>query len=329
MRKSLIVMVLILFCASQALAWHDGGHKLVAAIAFKRLTPDERKKVLEILKHHPRFDPDFDDQMPGSVAAGSDERQQEWLFQQAAVWPDMARQFHGNLKDTYHRPLWHYINRPIFLTDADRTAMEGHLHINLSLDPPATMNKEMNVIQTIRLARKVLKDPMASKMDKGLMLSWLFHTVGDIHQPLHSSALFSSQVFKEGDHGGNLVNTKEESNLHTLWDHFPGDRLSFKNVHNKAKALMAVQDWATAGTAAAGELNESKWLDESFELATTKVYDIDLMAHLRVVEMDGSQVDFPPFDLDDEYLKDADKICDKRVVEAGYRLGEILKQLVQ
>jgi hypothetical protein len=31
MRKSLILTLLILFCASQALAWNDGGHKLVAA----------------------------------------------------------------------------------------------------------------------------------------------------------------------------------------------------------------------------------------------------------------------------------------------------------
>jgi len=33
------------------------------------------------------------------------------------------------------------------------------------------------------------------------MLTWLFHLIGDIHQPLHSTALFSTKLFPEGDRG--------------------------------------------------------------------------------------------------------------------------------
>src|SRR5436190_13946141 len=93
MRKSLVVAVLILFCTSQLVAWHDAGHKLVGAIAFNRLTAEERTKVLAILKNHPRFTPEFEEQMPANVASGTEETQQEWRFQQAAVWPDTARHF--------------------------------------------------------------------------------------------------------------------------------------------------------------------------------------------------------------------------------------------
>ena len=38
--------------------------------------------------------------------------------------------------------------------------------------------------------------------EKAIYLTWLMHLVGDIHQPLHCTAVFREQ-FPNGDKGGN------------------------------------------------------------------------------------------------------------------------------
>ena len=79
-----------------------------------------------------------------------------------------------------------------------------------------------------------MQRPRTSPETRGLLLAWLFHDVGDIHQPLHSSALFSTRLFPDGDRGGNSVKTREAGNLHSLWDGFAGRNTEFRTAHNKA-----------------------------------------------------------------------------------------------
>jgi hypothetical protein len=67
-----------------------------------------------------------------------------------------------------------------------------------------------------------------------VILAWLFHDVGDIHQPLHSTALFSLRLFREGDCGGNLIKTFQAFNLHAVWDQFPGRGDGYQESRNKA-----------------------------------------------------------------------------------------------
>jgi len=39
---------------------------------------------------------------------------------------------------------------------------------------------------------------------KAIALAWLFHLVGDIHQPLHTAQLFTVD-YPKGDRGGNEI----------------------------------------------------------------------------------------------------------------------------
>ena len=58
-------------------------------------------------------------------------------------------------------------------------------------------------------------------LEKSIMLRYLVHVVGDVHQPLHSAELFDDDRFPKGDMGGNLflINYKEDiENLHKFWD---------------------------------------------------------------------------------------------------------------
>lgn len=325
MRRVLVCLVLVLFSASNVLAWGVHGHRVVASIAFRRLDVAHRDAVVAILKEHPRFQQEFDEAMPANIEGAGIATKNEWLFQQAALWPDIARDYHGNLREKFHRPNWHFINQPIFLTAADETALSGSLTVNLKLDPKTIGDKDQNVVQIIRLARKTIKSADAKKSDKALMLSWLFHTVGDLHQPAHSSAMFSKHLFPHGDRGGNMVSTAQHGSLHSLWDGFPGGKSTF--FHARADGFDLIDQLEAHGKTAAMKLDEKDWLDESFALANEKVYNENVRAHLRVFEMDNDH-ELMPVDLSSAYLRAGGKECDKRMIAAGFRLAAVIKELV-
>ena len=305
-----------LLIASPALGWWDGGHQITASIAFRRLRPEQRSRVVALLKAHPRWSVDFEQQMPEQVRTADAETQAEWTFQQAAIWPDLARKFEGADRERFHHSTWHYVNLPHFLTDADRKALNGKVNTNTNLIPPDEPAQDMNIVQTIRIARRIVGDGTASAESRGIMLPWLFHTVGDIHQPLHSTALFSQRLLREGCRGGNLIKTKQRDNLHALWDSLPGEHSSVREAGNRAIALMNRTDLKLEGERAAGKLDELTWLTESHELTIAAVYDTEVLAVLRAAESEGAR-ELPAITLPEDYLKTAGAIAERRVVEAG------------
>ena len=57
---------------------------------------------------------------------------------------------------------------------------------------------------------------------KAIALAWLFHLVGDIHQPLHTAQLFTVD-YPKGDRGGNEICVRvtqagQPMDLHRFWD---------------------------------------------------------------------------------------------------------------
>ncbi len=191
MRQILTAILLAAVC-SQAFAWSEAGHKIVGSIAFRQLTPEQQAKVVAILKNHPRWQEDFASKMPAELT--TDAEKNEWIFQQAAVWPDLVKSLRGDASKFNH-PAWHYIDLPTFLTPEDKAAMDGTLKENISTDLPASEADTVNAIQAIKLARKLVADKATPDDEKAVMLCWIFHDVGDIHQPLHSTALYSRNLF--------------------------------------------------------------------------------------------------------------------------------------
>jgi S1/P1 Nuclease len=329
MLKNIVIGLLIgTVVVSPVQAWNATGHRVIASIAFRQLSVGQQAKVAEMLTRHPRFAQDFAEPMPDEVRDGDAAARQEWAFQQAAVWPDMVRSGPPE-KRVFHRGEWHYVNQPHFLNDASRAELDGKLMINLAMDVPADATLDtgpLNIVQTIRFARKMIADKQTSPNDRAVLLAWLFHTVGDIHQPLHSTAVFSTKLFPTGDRGGNSVKTMQAGNLHSLWDQFPGQSDGFRESRNQALGEMAKPELATIGVQASTNLDEKAWLDESHVLAKSHVYTDDVLSALRRMEAAGDMVDL--IELNPGYLKSGGQVAERRVVEAGYRLGAVLKTLV-
>jgi hypothetical protein len=62
--------------------------------------------------------------------------------------------------------------------------------------------KDVNSINVASSCMSVLKtDKEGITFERAFMARYLLHLVGDIHQPLHSTAMFNS-TYKKGDLGG-------------------------------------------------------------------------------------------------------------------------------
>jgi len=327
--RSALILVTVLGLCPFATAWHQAGHQIVAAIAYRQLTPGDRATLVAILKNHPRFDEDFDSPMSDELDSSREVDVNDWLLQRAAIWPDLARSFKPAEKMKYHHGDWHFINQPCWLNPGDQEALKDALSVNLELTAPDVPQRKMNVIQTIRLARRMLARPDADKADKAVMLAWLIHTVGDVHQPLHAAALYSQHLFPKNDRGGNAIPTEHNGNLHALWDDLPGGRIKFNTVRGRAAAILADNRLKSLGEHAADQLDETVWMDESRTYAISTAYDDEVLTPLREAEDADDTGELEPLELSDEYMKAAGKLASQRLAEAGFRLNRILKEVAE
>src|SRR4029077_16255685 len=81
-----------------------------------------------------------------------------------------------------------------------------------------------------------------SQEDKAVYLTWLFHLVGDIPQPLHCTAVFSER-FPDGDRGGNLALIRIRSgptNLHSFWDGLLGSGITAGDIGKDVQEIEKV-----------------------------------------------------------------------------------------
>src|SRR5687768_6486660 len=90
--KGFVVLALVLTLLPQAAsAWNDTGQWLVALVAWERLDDTTRAALIKVLRAHERFNADFKDKMPESIRAADAATQNRWIFLQATIWPDLAR----------------------------------------------------------------------------------------------------------------------------------------------------------------------------------------------------------------------------------------------
>ena len=94
--RQILSLILIFVLTIPAQAWSEGGHHLIAVLAFRKLDKEKQQELIRILKSHPRFEQDF--KLPSKVRNAD-----EWLIGRAGYWPDVARS-----QPEYNRPDWHY-----------------------------------------------------------------------------------------------------------------------------------------------------------------------------------------------------------------------------
>jgi len=165
--------VVLFILAVPAFAWDDTGHKISAYIAWQRMTPAVRERVLKILLAAPEDSHIGAFYMPYGLQNVEARKRDFFMFM--ATWADVVR---DNKFDTrfkkYHKGNWHY-------SDKFWTSKDGKIEY---LKAPEEGGQAL-----ARIAEydKLIRSD-ASDTQKALAVAWLEHLIGDIHQPLHSSA---------------------------------------------------------------------------------------------------------------------------------------------
>jgi hypothetical protein len=306
--KTLLVLTVLAFSAGPALAWNEHGHMVIARLAWRQLNEDQRAKVITILKKHPHYADYLSARKPDGFT------EDVWAFMRAAAWAEWVRG-----KRDYDHPAWHYINYPVVPPGSSVRASDH--------EPPAN---QKNVVNQLSVCTDKIKN--GSDEEKAIYLTWLFHLVGDIHQPLHCVSVFSEQ-FPAGDKGGNDAFIRIRSSpvkLHALWDGLLGNGTSAGSINSgvgEIEALMKTQAAEIDKEILAHQSFES-WAREGQELARTVVHLTgDLKVAASTARRIAADADVPT--APDGYAQNCGKVARVQAGKAGRRLADQVKQLLQ
>ena len=328
-------MLAVSFAATPVWAWNDAGHMVVARIAWLRLTEPQRQAVFTRMKAHPHFETSLISNRPEHATDA------EWAFLRASTWPDHIRPPKSMSKEAiaehpkykFHRGVWHYINFPY------------HGGQKESALPREALPNETNIIAQIEQSLDVLRgktkhDPgtvagLSPEANAAVRFCWLFHLVGDLHQPMHAVALVDAKLFPEGDHGdqgGNLLAIRRSESdkpmrLHACWDGMLTSDSRFDAVCQLADELTHDPSLAPEKFPEFTEHRHVRdWAAESYLLAKTHIYRDGQFPHVRFEDVESRKVPAEKVPaLTEQQSAQSQQIARRRVALAGYRLAEALK----
>ena len=163
---------------------------------------------------------------------------------------------------------------------------------------------------------------------KTIALAWMFHLVGDVHQPLHTAQLFTVD-YPKGDRGGNeicvrVTQTRQPMDLHRFWDGVITSSSNLTRLRNEATALRNRQEFQRSQLTELANTDFEGWAKESFEIATKIAYrNGGRIGIPKAGTMDCTIVAAAPV-LPAGYVVSASRIADRRMILAGYRLADLL-----
>ncbi|MEO7660733.1 MAG: S1/P1 nuclease [Pyrinomonadaceae bacterium] len=310
-RTAIIFLFAAILCGANisAYAWDETGHKISAYIAWHQMTPDVRERVVKILLDSPE-----DSQIATfylSYGSRREEVRKREFFMLMATWSDIVRDrsFDTRYKK-YHHGNWHY-------SDWFWTQKDGRIEY---LAPPDDGGMAVDKITEFdRLIRGG-----ATNSEKAVAIAWLEHLIGDIHQPLHTSARVTD-LEPKGDQGGNLflltpkdTPRERQKNLHSYWDSIivynsPNKKSECDAEYIDPLANSIIKDFPyrkMQDKIAPGRYEE--WAKDSLTFAQNDVFSSDL----KRFEMPS-----------DKYKKKAVKIAEERLAIAGYRMGDLFNRV--
>ncbi len=282
------LLALMLFIhAGPVWSWNSGTHRLIAHIAWQELSTSAKSAVSKVLQRHPEY---------ARWTEGAPEKEKAWVaFVEAATWADEIRH-DPRYYDEFSKLSTTFVHG---LPDTER---HRHWHYTDRQIDGSTREGRGSLDTELPRLIKLLGNPASSPAEKTYALPWVVHLVGDAHQPLH--------VGSRHDKGGNQFEVEDPvnlrrpvSSLHRWWDDIAAPSWL------RGKALdQAAQRLLRHYSAPPVQGDPKLWLRESFTLAREYAYP------------DGRLISI-------EFRFQAKDRANRRVVEAGHRLGKLLQSV--
>ena len=249
--------------AQPAYAWDEIGHEVIARIAWASMSPEARAAAAALLSNAPE-DSGLPALNPGSGAESSRRRT---FFVEASTWPDIVRdEAYPQRRRAYHRSNWHYVN--YFFESTPQGPR----------DRPDVRGDSINVVERLAKLEASVVDLSRPSAERAVDLAWILHLVGDVHQPLHTTARVTSYA-PRGDLGGNLFLMNGTVNLHSYWD--GTIRRAYRRYTNEpehtyvsriANNIMQQHPRSAFAPALLDSPSYEQWARAGFETAKTQVY---------------------------------------------------------
>lgn len=327
-RKSLSAVALLatLFAVSPAFAFHERGHMVIVLIAYRQLDDAHKLQMQTLLKAHPHYTEFLTSAKP------ADAQLDEWVVMQASVWPDWVKKAYREPEKGFNFPNHHYVNIPIKRLEGVSEDTVKQIELNAA-NLPKDENSGRILVEYPHWLENY-RNPSLDPAKRAIALCWVFHLLGDIHQPLHAATLFTRNTPK-GDLGGNLSFVKWQSkptNLHLIWDAMAGwGELQSPTMSQYSIVDLMTRDLLQRYQITAEEravLSMTDWAKESTAIAEKDAYSfngkpLDLAFSAKMGEQPAIQI--TPA-LPDGYGANARRIAERRVVLAGHRLAKLMME---
>ncbi len=317
-RAAVAGAVLLLAVPHRAGAWGCDGHRLVALVAARHLSPAARAGV-DALLSRAQLDPTLRRSCP-APALGPFADLATWADDVRAVRPDTAP--------------WHFVDIPRGATDAS---------------PARACPRAGCVTRALAAELGVLRDTAAAPARRAEALLFVVHLIADLHQPLH--------CVTNGDRGGNCVpvtsfgerphrridathparNEDWEPNLHGVWDtDLVRARMGRASLATYARRLddrfrTRMDAWRAGGA------DVDAWARETHAVAVAVAYGrlprpvpvepARDVAHCRDRDHVARRMLALHETIDAAYLAAAGPVVDEQLARAGVRLAMLLNDV--
>jgi S1/P1 nuclease len=307
---SCIIILAFLAVPQSSYAWNATGHRMVARIAWDNLDSSVQQKIVALLRQAPS-DSCLRQLFPNDGRPLAERQRQ--FFIAAATWPDVVRPADNNdhrICTKYHQRDWHFVDHFWSGTSGDPNNAPHDLDMEIA---------EVNAAERLRLFRNLVRSDSIPAKERAIMLGWILHLVGDIHQPLHTSGRVTNFPGEsEGDAGGNGFKLGPKLTLHSYWD----------NIIDRRKPRPANESFSHYIDRLSGDL-ENRFPLTKFE-ATLEPGDIDawVLESLQKAKDDAYPKTLKRQQLPgNDYEKNTFKVSEKSIAESGYRLANLLTQI--
>ena len=200
-------------------------------------------------------------------------------------------------------------------------------------------------LEALALNFAVISNPESAHAERALSLCWVFHIVGDIHQPMHVSDLFSKQ-YPEGNPAATLSYVDDPMAdstmpLHILWDS-NNLRVPTSEVVTKAAKSYTKKNprssYPELKKHPVGSPNTfHDWAKESHQVAVDWALDLETVADpnkdqdsdtliknmVNFILNGVSPVEEAP-EVPAHYWKKLQATAERRITLAGYRIADLL-----
>jgi hypothetical protein len=287
-----LVPALLLGITAPALAWGDLGHEVIGLVANHYLKPAVRTKVHTLL------------------AGDSTHLTPTTGIADEATWADKFRDSDRNtIKVRYElTEKWHFVDIQVDgSTDIDAACFSHPAPSPKASEGPA----QSCVVDRINAFSAELGNPNTDAKERRLALQFLLHFMGDVHQPLHSSA--------DHDKGGNDKSVKATDvatgTLHHYWDtefvkDLGGSPAGIANNLIHTMTAAQIKAWKKG--------DATSWAKQTFKLSKLRVY-----GDLGPPDAGGK------YTLSASYVTKANAAVARQLARAGVRLAEVLNDSLQ